>query len=101
MPCVARRAKRGWRKKFKTVFKMHYVYIIQSISHPEQKYIGYTTDLKARFQRHNAGKSPHTSKYKPWTLLFYSAFPDKIKALEFETYLKSHSGKAFATKRLV
>lgn len=28
------------------------------------------------------------------------SFPDKYKALEFEKYLKSHSGRAFAKKRL-
>jgi predicted GIY-YIG superfamily endonuclease len=80
---------------------MHYVYIIQSISHPDQRYIGYSADLKKRMAFHNAGKSPHTAKYRPWQLLFYSAFPDKTKALEFEAYLKSHSGKAFAAKRLL
>ncbi|MEN8254774.1 MAG: GIY-YIG nuclease family protein, partial [Verrucomicrobiota bacterium] len=29
------------------------------------------------------------------------AFADKHQALAFETYLKSHSGKAFASKRLI
>jgi putative endonuclease len=28
-------------------------------------------------------------------LIWYCAFPDKYKALEFEKYLKSHSGRAF------
>ena len=38
-------------------------------------------------------------KYKPWVLHVYFAFHEKDKALEFETYLKSHSGRAFAKKR--
>ena len=79
---------------------MHYVYIIQSTTHPDQRYIGYSTDLKTRMDTHNSGSSPHTAKYKPWTLIFYCAFPNKAKALAFESYLKSHSGKAFAVKRL-
>jgi len=29
----------------------------------------------------------------------YLAFTDKEKALKFETYLKSHSGRTFAQKR--
>ena len=49
---------------------------------------------------HNAGKSTHTAKFVPWKVLWYSAFPDKHRALEFEKYLKSHSGRAFASKRL-
>jgi putative endonuclease len=80
---------------------MHYVYIIQSESHPEERYVGYSADLKTRLNYHNNGKSPHTSKYLPWRLLFYSAFQNKQTALSFEAYLKSHSGKAFTAKRLL
>jgi predicted GIY-YIG superfamily endonuclease len=79
---------------------MWYVYIIRSIDFPEQEYIGATADLKRRLPEHNAGKSTHTTKFKPWELVWYCAFPDKYKALEFEKYLKSHSGRAFAKKRL-
>jgi predicted GIY-YIG superfamily endonuclease len=79
---------------------MWYVYIIRSINFPEQEYIGATADLKRRMPDHNAGKSTHTAKFKPWKLVWYCAFPDKYKALEFEKYLKSHSGRAFAKKRL-
>jgi putative endonuclease len=85
-----------------------YVYIIRSINFPEQEYTGFpeqeytgaTADLKRRIPEHNAGKSTHTAKFKPWELVWYCAFPDKYKALEFEKYLKSHSGRAFAKKRL-
>jgi predicted GIY-YIG superfamily endonuclease len=49
---------------------------------------------------HNAGGSVHTSKYKPWGLVSYHAFADERRAREFEFYLKSGSGKAFANKRL-
>ena len=79
---------------------MKYVYLIQSISHPHQKYIGLTSDLKKRIQAHNEGRSPHTSKHKPWQLVTYLAFLDPAKALEFEKYLKSGSGSAFASRRL-
>jgi predicted GIY-YIG superfamily endonuclease len=78
-----------------------YVYIIKSIAFPDQKYIGATSDLKKRMADHNAGKSRHTSKFIPWEIACYIAFPDKYKALEFETYLKSHSGRAFSNKRFV
>jgi putative endonuclease len=80
---------------------MWYVYIIRSLSHPNQTYTGASADLKQRLNEHNAGKSSHTAKFAPWQLLWYSAFPDKYKALAFEKYLKSHSGRAFAKKRLV
>jgi putative endonuclease len=78
-----------------------YVYIIRSVGHLDQEYIGATANLKQRLSDHNAGRSDHTSKFKWWMLVWYCAFPDKHKALAFEAYLKSHSGRAFAKKRLV
>jgi predicted GIY-YIG superfamily endonuclease len=80
---------------------MWYVYIIRSVSNRDQEYTGATEDLRQRIAAHNAGKSTHAAKYKPWELLWYSAFPSKLTALEFEKYLKSHSGRAFAKKRLI
>lgn len=80
---------------------MWYVYVIRSLSQLSQEYTGCTEDLRQRVAEHNAGRSPYTSKYAPWELQFYAAFPDKMRALNFETYLKSHSGRAFASKRLL
>jgi putative endonuclease len=80
---------------------MWYVYIIRSIDFPEQEYTGVTSDLRQRLQDHNAGKSTHTAKFAPWELRCYVALTEKGRALELETYLKSHSGRAFAKKRLV
>ena len=75
---------------------MHYVYLIKSIENPVQRYVGITSDLKGRLKAHNEGRSPHTSKFKPWQLVTYLAFSNKSKAVEFEQYLKSGSGHAFA-----
>jgi len=80
---------------------MWYVYIIRSIPFPEKEYTGATKDLRQRLSDHNAGKSTHTAKYKPWKLMCYVAVSDKYHALELEKYLKSHSGRAFAKKRLL
>ncbi len=79
---------------------MHYVYLLQSEAVVGQRYIGATFDLKQRLAEHNAGKSPHTSKYNPWKSVTYIAFSDERKAETFERYLKSGSGHAFAKKRL-
>ena len=79
---------------------MFYVYLLVSIAHPDQRYVGFTTDLKARVKAHNAGSSVHTAKYRPWKLVTYCAFDDERRAREFEYYLKSGSGRAFANKRL-
>lgn len=79
---------------------MKYVYILKSVAEPERHYIGSTNDLKARFKAHNEGRVSHTSKFKPWLLNTYIAFSDEARAVDFEKYLKSHSGRAFARKRL-
>jgi len=76
------------------------VYLLQSLSFPNQTCIGLTDDLRARLSARNKGRSPHTDKYKPWRLVTYLAFSEERKAVEFERYLKSSSGRAFANKRL-
>jgi predicted GIY-YIG superfamily endonuclease len=77
-----------------------YAYILNSIIFPDRYYTGVTDDLKARLIKHNAKEVPHTSKYAPWKLKTYVAFSDEKQAIEFEQYLKTASGRAFAKKRL-
>ena len=45
---------------------MFYAYILESMEKPGELYRGHTDDLKRRVAEHNAGKCPHTSKFKPW-----------------------------------
>jgi len=61
---------------------MFYVYILRSIQSESHTYIGFTADLRARLEKHNEGGCPYTSKFKPWRIIWYCAFQDKIKALE-------------------
>ena len=79
---------------------MNYVYVVQSITDPNQFYTGLCGDVQKRLAAHNAGQSPHTSKYKPWRLVSAHYFADDQVAAQFERYLKSGSGRAFAAKRL-
>lgn len=79
---------------------MHYVYLLQSESHPAERYVGLTGDLNNRLAKHNAGEVPHTSKFRPWALQNYTAFLTREQAAVFERYLKSGSGRAFANRHL-
>jgi predicted GIY-YIG superfamily endonuclease len=79
---------------------MRYVYLLESIEHPDQHDIGLSDDLRTRLAAHNAGQSAHTAKFKPWRLVTCLAFTDPEKAKALERYLKSGSGHAFARKRL-
>lgn len=42
-----------------------------------------------------------TKPHVPWKLIWYCAFETEKQAKDFELYLKSGAGKAFAYKRLV
>jgi len=79
---------------------MFYVYLLKGIKCPDHFYIGFTEALKARLRARNAGDSTHAATLAPWELVSYHAFNDKRKAQECEYYLKTGSGKAFASKRL-
>jgi hypothetical protein len=46
------------------------------------------------------GQVSHTAKFRPWRIKTAIAFTDRQRAIEFERYLKSSSGRAFAKKRL-
>ena len=76
----------------------HYVYILVSAGDPRRHYTGLTEDLSARLGAHNAGQVPHTSAHPPWRVETAIAFRSRTKALSFERYLKSHSGRAFARR---
>lgn len=80
---------------------MFYVYILQSLSSPNQSYVGYTNNLSKRLAAHNAGHSIHTSRFKPWKIVTYVAFSDQSQAIEFEKYLKTSSGIAFMNRRFL
>ncbi len=77
---------------------MKFVYLIQSIAEPDRYYVGITSDPDRRLAEHNAGKSIHTKKHKPWKNVVTISFDNAAKATAFERYLKSGSGRAFAKK---
>lgn len=81
-------------------YTMHYAYILLS-SKSHTFYFGSTNDLRARLKLHNVGGVPSTKPHLPWKLVWYGAFTTEKEARDFERYLKTGSGKAFAYKRLV
>ena len=73
----------------------YYVYILVDEATGTHFYIGCTEDLKSRLEKHNKGDVPHTAKFRPWRIKNAIAFENKEKAYAFETYLKTHCGRAF------
>ena len=76
---------------------MHYTYILESIRKPGTCYIGHTSNLTRRLAQHNAGENRSTRNYRPWKVKLYIAFETRGLAEDFERYLKSGSGHAFAS----
>jgi putative endonuclease len=75
-----------------------WVYLIESLSVPGKRYVGLTRNLHSRLDDHNAGKTPYTSKYRPWRIVAAVWFAAEARARAFETYLRSGSGHAFAKR---
>ena len=77
-----------------------YVYLLESISNPRQRYRGLTDNLVARLACHSAGEVRSTARYRPWHPVVAIQFESDTRAAAFEKYLKSGSGHAFANRHL-
>lgn len=86
--------------KLQTGKPMKYVYILYG-SKSDGFYFGITNNVEIRIKAHNNGIVRSTAPYAPWVLVWYGAFDSSELASDFERYLKSGSGKAFAYKRLI
>ncbi|NBV14319.1 MAG: GIY-YIG nuclease family protein [Sphingobacteriia bacterium] len=73
-----------------------YVYILELKN--GKRYVGCTANIKARLARHTKDHVTSTKPHLPVKLIWCCSFPDRYKAYEFELYLKSGSGRAFAAK---
>ena len=80
---------------------MHYVYLLKSEADPGKQYVGSTRDLCRRIKEHNESRSPHTAKFRPWLFIAYFAFAEEKRAIEFEKYLKTGSGRAFIKRHFL
>jgi putative endonuclease len=78
---------------------MYYVYVLQS-EVDGNFYVGYTKDLKLRFEKHNKGYVASTKNRRPLKLIYYEACLNQQDATHREKYLKSYHGRMFIKRRL-
>lgn len=72
---------------------MFYTYVLFSPNH-QKIYIGYTSDLDARFKSHNElATKGYTVKYRPGIILFAEEFTTKSDAMKREKSLKAGKGR--------
>jgi putative endonuclease len=74
------------------------VYIIRSDFDPSRHYVGITNDIEARLAWHNNRPRDPAHDQRPWSLVVSLEFPTEQQAVRFEKYLKTGSGRAFATR---
>ena len=77
-----------------------YVYLLRSVNWPEHRYVGVTSNFGRRLEEHNSGENPSTYKFRPWRCEVKIWFQSPHLAAQFEQYLKTGSGRAFAKKHL-
>ena len=65
-----------------------------------QFYVGYTKDLKLRFDKHTKGFVESTMDRRPLKLVYYEACLSQADALKREKYFKTYHGKMFLKRRL-
>ena len=78
---------------------MYYSYVLQS-EKDDKFYVGFTKDLKLRFEKHSKGQIKSTRDRRPLTLIYYEACLRQDDATKREKYLKTYHGKMFLKKRL-
>ena len=70
----------------------HYVYVLFS-EKDHKLYMGYSTDVYHRLEKHNSGLNTSTASRRPFRLIYYEAHLLKSDALRRESYFKTTSGK--------
>lgn len=78
-----------------------FVYVLRSTLQCDRYYVGLTSNVERRLDVHNSGGSIHTARDRPWQLVVALKFSNGASAVEFERYLKSGSGRAFAKRHFV
>ena len=78
---------------------MFYTYVL--VSEKDNKlYVGYSKDIKLRFEQHKKGKVKSTKNRKPLKLIYYEVCLNQQDATHREKYLKTYHGKMFLRNRL-
>jgi len=77
---------------------MYYTYVLQS-KKDDKFYVGFTKDLKLRFDKHSKGKVESTRDRRPLNLIYYEACLNQEDAANREKYMKSYHGRMFLKNR--
>ncbi len=79
--------------------KFYYIYALRS-KIDNNFYVGYTENLKSRFEQHSKGSVASTKNRGQLELIYSEACLSKRDAIHREKYLKTYHGKLFIRNRL-
>ena len=68
-----------------------YVYVIGTSSPIKKTYVGWTTDIEKRLEKHNTSKGAKSTKGYHWKLLYKEELFSKIEAMKKEYEIKKNS----------
>ena len=71
-----------------------YVYLLKCITPNKVKsYVGYTTNLSLRLNKHNSGKGARSTRGLKWKIIYKRKFNSKNLAMSYEYKLKKDKKK--------
>jgi len=72
----------------------HYVYILKTLNgYFNKTYVGYTTNLIKRLNKHNTSKGAKSTRGYKWKVIYKKRFNSKSIALAYEYSLKKDRKK--------
>jgi putative endonuclease len=73
---------------------MYFTYILYSKTR-DRYYIGYTSDLSKRLQKHNMGNSKSTKSGIPWEIVYFEEYETKSEAMARERAIKKKKSRKY------
>ncbi len=78
---------------------MYCVYILESLK-DKKFYVGYTNNLRRRFENYNRGEVAITKNRRPFKLIYHEAYLNQQDATSREKYFKTGWGRTHLKKVL-
>jgi len=76
-----------------------YTYVLKS-EKDGNFYVGFTKNLKLRFEQHKKGLVDSTKYRRPLNIIYYEACMNQEDATKREKYLKTYNGRIFVKRRI-
>ncbi len=76
---------------------MFYTYILYSES-KDKYYVGYTSNIETRLEKHNSGNSRSTKNGIPWKIAYYETHENKSDAIKREYGIKRKKSRKYIEK---